>query len=125
MTRSNTVNTLVNVNLNNDSDHFSDSDYDSDDDVEERKEFLNSDDMELIEAMAEFIANAKSLTSFDIYHKVFKDMTYSFSENMDEIILKKYNPSTEKKEIILKKKRTTFQMIDIFGFNQEGSSKYA
>ena len=65
-------------------------------------------EMAMIQAVAEFLANAKSLTHFDIHHKVFKDMTYKFSKNKDKIILKKYNPDTSRKEIILTKRRTTF-----------------
>ena len=63
----------------------------------------------MIETVAEFLANAKSLTYFDIHHnKVFRGMTCKFSKKKNEIILKKYNPNTEKEEIILKKRRKTF-----------------
>ena len=107
MTHSNTVNTLVHVNLYDDIDYYSDY-YDSDYNEKDRKAFLDSDNMDMIEAIAEFLANAKSLTYFYFINKALKDMTYKFSENMDEIILKKYNPNTSRTEIILTKRRKTF-----------------
>ena len=62
MTHSNSVNTLVHVNLYDDIDYYSDDYYDSDYNKKDRKAFLDSNDMAMIEAIAEFLANAKSLT---------------------------------------------------------------
>ena len=71
---------------------------DSDDD-RASKESFDSDFMDFIKAFAEFLANAKRLTYINIRREEFYDITYKFSENMDEIFFFKYDINTSKREI--------------------------
>ena len=79
--------------------NLSDFDQYDDNDDEASKESFNSDSMDFIKAFAEFLANAKRLTYIDIRREEFYDISYKFSENMDEIFFFKYDINTSKREI--------------------------